>query len=114
MKGVVDDWQNASMLNHGFLSAQKYFNIKCLKNIITGIPRSWPLIGTQKLRPTSKRPTLRYGCFKSWPLGAHEMYPGWSARDNYAQSKKKKRKRETETSEYNINLSMFFAQCSAI
>ena len=26
-----------------------------------------------------------------------QMYPGWSARDNYAQSKKKKRKRETET-----------------
>ena len=27
-----------------------------------------------------------------------QMYPGWSARDNYAQSKKKKRKRESETS----------------
>eukprot|EP00093_Oithona_nana_P010496 10496.XXX_163596_167068_1 [CDS] Oithona nana genome sequencing. len=26
-----------------------------------------------------------------------QMYPGWSARDNYAQSKKKKRKRESET-----------------
>lgn len=27
-----------------------------------------------------------------------QMYPGWSARDNYAQSKKKKRKREADTS----------------
>ena len=27
-----------------------------------------------------------------------QMYPGWSARDNYAQSKKKKRKREAESS----------------
>ena len=29
-----------------------------------------------------------------------QMYPGWSARDNYAQSKKKKRKREAESSNY--------------
>lgn len=27
-----------------------------------------------------------------------QMYPGWSARDNYAQSKKRKRKRESESS----------------
>ena len=25
-----------------------------------GIPRSWPIIGIQKLRPTLKRPTFRY------------------------------------------------------
>ena len=31
-----------------------------------------------------------------------QMYPGWSARDNYAQSKKKKRKREAESSNYNF------------
>jgi hypothetical protein len=33
-----------------------------------------------------------------------QMYPGWSARDNYAQSKKKKRKRESETSKKSIDL----------
>ena len=35
-----------------------------------------------------------------------QMYPGWSARDNYAQSKKKKRKRESETTPSSGRLSL--------
>ena len=36
-----------------------------------------------------------------------QMYPGWSARDNYAQSKKKKRKRESETTPGRLSILVF-------
>ena len=40
-----------------------------------------------------------------------QMYPGWSARDNYAQSKKKKRKRESETSKFASRENFSWSQC---
>ena len=43
-----------------------------------------------------------------------QMYPGWSARDNYAQSKKKKRKREAETSNYFFYLKESFVNMTYI